>query len=280
MTLKPVTVRNCRMCGIVLMAAAFVACTPITGSSAFVVPNRHVPNVGVVRGMNTDIHKPMSRPNSHYWGVSSFEQNNSRLQKSSSAVVSYMYKLPPGGGGDGGKDPLKDLKGLLPTIGTGAAILLFFMSPLGSIFFAITNSLFTLALLTPIILIGGFQAWQFLYTMEGPCPNCGAPTRVLKNDDQPSICLSCGTIVRATSDNSGLEICNNPNDIMQNNDSPFDDIFGGGSGSGGSFADFFDTASSMSQPTMGNTTPKKESREAKAKREGTIIDIDVIEKND
>uniref|UniRef100_A0A7S2UJJ4 Uncharacterized protein n=1 Tax=Attheya septentrionalis TaxID=420275 RepID=A0A7S2UJJ4_9STRA len=277
MTLKPFALRNCRMCGVVpVLMAAFVACTPITGISAFVVPNRHVPNVGVVRGMNTDIYKP-SRPSSHYWGAS-FEQN-SRLQKkqSSSAVVSYMYKLPPGGGGDGG-DPLKDLKGLLPTIGTGAAILLFFLSPLGSIFFAITNSLFTLALLTPIILIGGFQAWQFLYTMEGPCPNCGEPTRVLKDDDQPGICLSCGTIVRATSDNSGLEICNNPNDIMQKNDSPFDDIFGGG-GNGGSFADFFDT-SSMSQPSMGNTTPKKESREAKAKREGTIIDIDVIEKTD
>lgn len=274
MTQKPLTIRNnCRMCGVALMAA-FVACTPITGSSAFVVPNRHSPNVGVVRGVNTvDLHTPGRPSNSRYWGASFFEQN-SRLQKSSS-VVSYMYKLPPGGGGDGG-DPLKDLKGLLPTIGTGAAILLFFLSPLGSIFFAITNSLFTLALLTPIILIGGFQAWQFLYTMEAPCPNCGSPTRVLKDDDQPGICLSCGTIVRANSDKSGLEICNNPNDILEKNNSPFDDIFGGSS-SGGSFADFFD-ASSESQPTMG-TKPKKESREAKAKREGTIIDIDV-EKDD
>ena len=51
------------------------------------------------------------------------------------------YQLPP----SGPKGPLEEFKAILPTIGTAVLIGLFFASPLGGAFFAITNTLFVLA---------------------------------------------------------------------------------------------------------------------------------------
>ena len=59
------------------------------------------------------------------------------------------FNLPPKK-----SSPLDDI---LPGIVTAIGLGVFFASPLGGIFFAITNSLFVLALLTPVVLIVGFQ---------------------------------------------------------------------------------------------------------------------------
>ena len=73
-----------------------------------------------------------------------------------STSLQMGYNLPPSGGG-GGKS---DLEALIPTIVSTVLIVAFFASPLGGIFFAIFNSIFLLALLTPFVLFGGFQFWK------------------------------------------------------------------------------------------------------------------------
>lgn len=79
------------------------------------------------------------------------------------------YQLPPSGGG-GPKGPFEQIEAILPTIVTGVLVALFFASPLGGIFFAVTNSLFVLALLTPLVLYVGFQIWSALYTADSIKP--------------------------------------------------------------------------------------------------------------
>lgn len=114
-------------------------------------------------------------------------------QQKRTTSLQMGYQLPP----SGPKGPLDELKAILPTITTGILIALFFASPLGGIFFALFNSIFVLALLTPFILFGGFKLWSALYTVEAPCPSCGViPVRVLK-DGEPSVCLNCGAYSRA-----------------------------------------------------------------------------------
>jgi len=189
------------------------------------------------------------------------------------------FQLPPSGPPTP-KGPFEEFQALLPTIGTAVAVALFFASPLGGIFFAITNSLFVLALFTPLVLFVGFKVWTALYTIEAPCPSCGAmPVRVLK-DGEPSVCLNCGAFSRANESGDGLELCNNPNDI-NGQGGLFDALFGGGgpqaqggSGGMGDFGSDFDI-----MDVMGGGPAKQESsaddQAKKAKRQGTIIDVDV-----
>lgn len=114
-----------------------------------------------------------------------------------------MYNLPPsGGGGGGGKNEIRQI---LTSVATVVGIVAFFASPLGTIFFALLNSFVVLTLLFPVVLWAGFQGWQFFNTIEGPCPQCGAPVRVLKEENSPSICLNCGTFVQATADKSAVD---------------------------------------------------------------------------
>ncbi|KAL3774747.1 hypothetical protein ACHAWO_012072 [Cyclotella atomus] len=166
------------------------------------------------------------------------------------------YRLPPPP-----KGPLEDLKSILPTIGTGILVALFFASPLGAAFFAIFNSLFVLALLTPFILFVGFQIWSSLYTFQDTCPSCGqVPVRALKNGE-PTVCLNCGAFSRVNERGDGLELCNNPNDIMGGGSgSLLDALFGSGGDEYG-----FDGGSSRSS----------EEERKKVKRQGTIIDVEV-----
>ncbi|KAL9188000.1 hypothetical protein ACHAXT_006378 [Thalassiosira profunda] len=183
------------------------------------------------------------------------------------------YQLPP----SGPKGPFDDIKALLPTITTGILVALFFASPLGGVFFAITNSLFVLALLTPIVLFVGFQIWTNLYTVEAPCPSCGQlPVRALKSGE-PTVCLNCGAYSRANEKGDGLELCNNPNDLMGGG-SLFDSLFGMG---GNGMSDFVDVGSGSTETfsdPFGGVSPRKEGAEEKAKkakRQGNIIDVDV-----
>ena len=176
-----------------------------------------------------------------------------------------MYNLPPSGGGG----PGNDLKSILPGIVTIVGLTLFFLSPLGSIFFAVTNTLFALAIITPIVGLVGFKTWETFNTVSGPCPNCGSPARALKEDEgNPSLCYNCGSLIRANADKDGIELCNNPNDIMGGN-SLFDQLFGGMGGlSPQQVVDEVDA-------DINGSNTGKSGRQSKARRESTIIDVDV-----
>ena len=188
----------------------------------------------------------------------------------SSTSLQMGYNLPPSGGG-GGKS---DLEALIPTIVSTVLIVAFFASPLGGIFFAIFNSIFLLALLTPFVLFGGFQFWKTFYTIEEPCPSCGAiPVRVLK-DGSPSVCLNCGAYSRANQRGDGLELCNNPNDMMGGSSTLFDSLFGPNpmsSGMGGRSESFEYTETNVEV----NVSPEKKKSNPAKKAKGPIIDVEV-----
>ena len=229
-------------------------------SDAFVNPTRRT-NLQATHGhknLSTSIpFQPFSNPN-----LIDVTTKSTSLQMG--------YNLPPGGGGSGG-GPKDAITSFLQPIALIAATVLFFLSPLGSIFFAITNSIFLLLLITPFVAALGFNIWQTFYTIEAPCPNCGAPARVLKDEEAgPNLCLNCGTLLRANVDKDGIEMCNNPNDIYDDKSriSSIFDLFSGGvdneaadflGGNGGGFMDF----------------GEKDDKKDKKRRESTIIDVDV-----
>jgi hypothetical protein len=240
-------------------AAAILSPVAVHGRVAFVAP--------VQSRAKVVISPVIIRPTSSSQGSPSLVPR-SQGQKVISTSIGMGYQLPP----SGPKGPMDQINAILPNLATGLLVVLFFASPLGGIFFAITNSIFVLALLTPFVLFGGFQLWSSLYTIEAPCPSCGAiPVRALKNGE-PSMCLNCGAFSRANEKGDGLELCNNPNDIMGMGSglggasSLFDALFGEPGGEGG-ISDF-DVIDG----------PKKDSpdeRAKKAKRQATIIDVDV-----
>lgn len=173
------------------------------------------------------------------------------------------YQLPPS---RDPKGPFEQIQAILPSVGFVVLVGLFFASPLGGIFFAITNSLFVLVFLTPFILFAGFQIWSALYTIEAPCPSCGQiPIRALKNGE-PTVCLNCGAFSRSNEAGDGLELCNNPYDMMNE---------GGGSGSlfdslfGGNGVSDFDVMGSSSDGG------RKEEQTKKTRKQATIIDVEV-----
>ncbi len=184
--------------------------------------------------------------------------------KSSSTSLQMGYNLPPGGGG--GDNKVNDI---LAPIVTVAAITLFFMSPLGGLFFALTNSFFVLALLTPIIIGVGFNVWNYFNTIDGDCPSCGSPVRVLKDENAgPNICLSCGQLIRANQSLDGIELCNNPNDIFDEK-SRVSSIF-----------DIFTSDRSVYEEDVITSTTVIDNDKKKTeqiRRERTIIDVDVAE---
>jgi len=180
------------------------------------------------------------------------------------------YKLPGGGGGGGGKDNIiSEVLGGALTVG---AIILFFASPLGSIFFAITNSLFLLALITPVVLFAAFNIWKSLNTIQGACPNCGAPQQtVMKDPDQVSLCFNCGAFIKASSDLKSIEITA-PNRGGRSGD--FIDMDQPGAGAGGG-ADFGSVMDQMFGGGGGGSSPASVKEKAqKFKRDTTIIDVD------
>jgi hypothetical protein len=115
------------------------------------------------------------------------------LQRTHS-VECFGFNLPPGKSND------NELSDILVGVAWIVGLIVFFASPLGGLFFAAVNSVFALLFLTPFILIVAFNTWQFFSTVQGNCPSCGAPIRVLK-DGSPSICLNCKSVVR--NDSSG-----------------------------------------------------------------------------
>jgi len=128
--------------------------------------------------------------------------------------------------GGGPPQPSNGASNLIP-IGLG---LLFLFSPLGSIFFSITNSIFLFTVFLIIVVPLGFQLYQTLFLVSAPCPSCGQAAVALKNGD-PNTCQTCGSTVRSTVNKDGLEISNNTPDFIYNPDdkpgSSFFDMFGG-----------------------------------------------------
>jgi hypothetical protein len=69
----------------------------------------------------------------------------------------------------------------------------------------------------------GFNVWQYLFTINGACPNCGAPVRVLKDEQSPSVCFTCGSILQVKDDQIYLaNLSNNSN--MDNRNDIVDDV--------------------------------------------------------
>lgn len=173
------------------------------------------------------------------------------------------YNLPPGGG----QDPKDSVASILQPALAIAATVLFFISPLGSIFFAITNSIVLLLILTPLLAASAFQIWQTFYTIEAPCPSCGAPARVLKDEEAgPNMCLNCGSLLRANLNKDGVELCNNPNDIYDESSrlSSLFDLFKGD-----------DAEGIFNQQKEFTPTNFDDGKKDKKRRETTIIDVDV-----
>mmetsp|Transcript_24874 Transcript_24874/g.36501 ORF Transcript_24874/g.36501 Transcript_24874/m.36501 type:complete len:270 (-) Transcript_24874:190-999(-) len=190
-----------------------------------------------------------------------------------------MYNLPQsGGGGRGGGGGGNDI---IPQILGIVGLVLFFVSPLGGIFFAITNSLFVLALITPVILVVGFNIWKSFNIVEGTCPSCASPVAVLKNDNDGlgvAPCLNCGATVRATKDGKGVELCNpNPDfDNLGGGGDLFEDLFGGMMGGPGGNQGMGRANVDDVEITVEPTTSKTGSQQSQ-KRQGTVIDVDVLD---
>jgi hypothetical protein len=202
-----------------------------------------------------------------------------------SSTTLYMYSLPPSGGG-GNKNELvsvlQSVAGLVLFVG-------FFLSPLGGFVLSIFNSFLLLALLIPVAGVVGFQVWQYLNTMKGPCPNCGAEVQVLKSQpnvpDAPTICFSCGAIVQANYDNTGIDNVTGRKSVSDgDNDSPFNslfDLFGGAPTSLDGLSQR--TTSSSSTTTIVDNviveerTGKRKEPPKNPRRDRGVIDVDVVE---
>lgn len=173
-----------------------------------------------------------------------------------------MYNLPPSGGGGGGGN--SGLREILTIVATLVGIVAFFASPLGGLFFAVLNSFVLLSLLLPVFLWIAFQGWQFFNTIEGPCPQCGAPVRVLKEGDSPSICLNCGTFVQSTPDKSAIDFYREMDQVVVDE---------------GYTASIWDSL--LSGPMGATSAPNKspQERQSQYRREQTIIDVEVENKD-
>ncbi len=101
------------------------------------------------------------------------------------------------------------------------------------------------------------------------------PVRALKSGE-PSVCLNCGAFSRANENGNGLELCNDPNDIMGVDSglggasSLFDALFGGpsmGDYDGGGISGF--------DVIDGPNKDGPDERAKKARRQATVIDVEV-----
>jgi hypothetical protein len=177
--------------------------------------------------------------------------------------TSLSMFLPPGGGND---DKSSELREVTSAIVTFVGLALFFISPLGGIFFALFNSFLAFVILLPIGAFAALNVWQYFNTVTGTCPNCGVGIKALK-DESPTICLNCGSIVQAK--DGQIYLANSSNEMMDAGS--VSSIFSTWMKDFGSERKltFDDDGSDSSQ------TPKR-SRSSKS----TIIDVDVKEIDD
>jgi len=196
-----------------------------------------------------------------------------------------MYNLPPGGGG-GGKNDIADIaKGAVSLLLTIA----FFASPLGGIVLGIFNSFLVFLFVAPLLATVGFQLWQKINTIQGPCPNCGVEISVMKskNDNDglgnasapPQLCINCGAILQANDDNTGINnvsgrtTIDDLNDQMGRQASLFDFF------SGGSPTDPFSTTTTTQSEATSTTSSKKSDDTKGGIDKSSVIDVDVLDED-
>jgi hypothetical protein len=176
----------------------------------------------------------------------------------------HAFNLPPPNKGPG--DGLGSLASTLITLGLTVA---FFLSPIGAFVLSIFNSLVLLAFLTPLLAVAGFNLWQLLNTVSGPCPSCGAPVTVRKRssssgstqtlfEESPSLCFNCGAVVTASEDNQRIDI-----------DSSLDPM------SGIANQGFLESLFSSTQRTASPSANSAEEKAKQFRRDLTVIDVDV-----
>ena len=233
---------------------------------AFVVPQREV-NVRFQRHSTPwteSIQEARRQQRQQTTTITSFHSKfNSKFQSKfqSKSSLSMGFNLPPSRDNNNNNNSGNGSE-LVGGIVTLLALVAFFISPLGGFFFAIVNSFVALAFLTPLLLFVAFQVWQTLFTFDGPCPNCNASVKVLK-DQQPTICLNCGSFVESNAKGNGIDFCpQNNNGVMEDNDdiadSSIESLFSG------LFGGFDEQQQSTSVE-----------RQQQFKREQTIIDVEV-----
>lgn len=109
-------------------------------------------------------------------------------------------------------------------------------------------------------------------TVAGPCPNCGAEARVIKDVSQPSICFSCGSILQVSPDLAKIELST----PTSREAGGFVDMDQPGAGMGGGGASIFDI---FGGETPGQPNPAAEATKPKEqqqfKRDATIVDVEV-----
>lgn len=202
-------------------------------------------------------------------------------QSTTSTTNLSMYNLPPGGGGGGGggKNEIADIaKGAFSILLTVA----FFASPLGGLVLGIFNSFLVLAFVLPLVATVGFQVWQKVNTVQGPCPACGAPTTVMKSKNDSSVvdgtlspqsmCFNCGAILQANEDNTGIDNVSGRKTI---------DDLNAPMGGGSSIFDMFSNVAatdewSTATPTTEKTSTSNVDKAPKIEKDA-IIDVDVLD---
>jgi len=227
------------------------------------------------------------KPNAYITTTSSSNQqrhglnsnNNKHYQKSTTTTKLLMsYNLPSGGGNN--KDDIADIvKGVLPLILTVA----FFASPLGGFVLGIFNSVLILAVCLPLAAFFGFQVWQKVNTVSGPCPSCGVEMTVMKGKKnknevflegstvipEQTMCFKCGATLQANADNTGINNVSGRKTIDDLNTDP---------------SSVFDSFFSNAPPTDEWSTPSSDSSNKKSAKKiinkGAIIDVDVLDKDD
>jgi len=202
-----------------------------------------------------------------------------RSPSDSSTTSRSMYNLPPSGGGSGGGGGKNDLAEIAKSALSILAVVGFFISPLGGIVLGIFNSFLVLLFVLPLVATVGFQVWQSLNTVQGTCPNCGAPATVMKNKnignvvaDTPapqSLCFNCGAILQANDDNTGINNVSGRKSI--------DDLDSPG---GPSIFDLFSgtaptTESWVDSTTTTTTTSSKSKSNDNGIDKSSVIDVDV-----
>lgn len=201
-----------------------------------------------------------------------YEISESKHSRSSpSKMILSMYNLPPGGG----KNKIEDIaKGAFSIFLTIA----FFVSPLGGLVLGIFNSFLVLLFILPLVGTVGFQVWQKLNTVQAPCPVCGVSTTVMKskNDSKvldtvstpQSICFSCGAVLQANEDNTGINNVSGRKTVDDLNNPV------------GPRSSLFDVLTTNEWSTAPSTTENSNSnKKGKSVRidENAVIDVDVLD---
>lgn len=261
--------------------------TTTTTTMMMPTSNKHIGrcNFGITK--NTAFKNSLYQEERRRTMFPSSSTSSSRKQQENSLLRRSMYNLPPGGGGNNNKNDIGSIgKSALTVLG----IIAFFASPLGGIFFAITNSILLLLFSIPVVAFIAFQVYQKTQTIEAPCPGCGAPTRVVKDFSvdgegaMPNVCVSCGTFVKSSPDGKSVIDMNANSNSIFNNDVILDPTEDGiyTQQQGGVSSPFESIVSDLMNGATNTGVSSEEQlkeKENQFRREQTIIDVEVTDED-